>query len=256
MKIGETRGTRALGPTSATRPVGGASGATSASEARPVQDTVSVLGIPASEMTPKVQQAIMMLVQEVETLRQELARTNARLAEMERLADEDSLAPIPNRRAFVRELSRMISFTERYGGVSSLIYFDVNGLKVINDKHGHSAGDALLVHVSRVLTQNVRGSDVVARLGGDEFGVLLAQAPEDKANLKAASLAKSIEDSDFSWEGHAIPVHAAYGVYSFEGGVDVKTALDAADRAMYERKRHMKKAAVNGAPSAPGKPQR
>jgi diguanylate cyclase (GGDEF)-like protein len=154
---------------------------------------------------------------------------------------------VPNRRAFVRELSRMISFTERYGGVSSLIYFDVNGLKTINDRYGHSAGDALLVHVARILTENVRGSDVVARLGGDEFGVLLAQAEEDKANIKAAALAKALEDSSFAWQGQAIQVHAAFGVYSFEGGVDVKTALDAADRAMYERKRDMKKKAVNGA---------
>ena len=209
-----------------------------------------MLGIPASEMTPKVQQAIMTLVREVETLRQELARTHARLAEMERLADEDTLAQIPNRRAFVRELSRMISFTERYGGTSSLIYFDVNGLKDINDRFGHGAGDALLMHVARILTENVRESDVVARLGGDEFGVLLAQATEDKAHPKAASLAKALEESDFAWDGHTIQVHAAYGIYSFEGGVDVKTALDAADRAMYEQKRGMKKRTVNGAPAA------
>jgi diguanylate cyclase (GGDEF)-like protein len=247
MKIGESRGTRAVGPSSApARPAGSAP----TSAPRSIQDTVSVHGIPATEMTPKVQQAIMSLMQEVEALRQELSRTHARLAEMERLADEDSLAPVPNRRAFVRELSRMVSFTERYGGVSSLIYFDVNGLKEVNDRYGHSAGDALLVHVARILTENVRGSDVVARLGGDEFGVLLAQAEEDKANIKAASLAKALEDSDFSWKGEPIHVHAAFGVYSFDGRVDVKAALDAADRAMYKRKRDMKKKAVNGA--APG----
>ncbi|HKJ73675.1 MAG TPA: GGDEF domain-containing protein [Alphaproteobacteria bacterium] len=251
MKIRETRGAPAIG---STRPARAAGGTGSATESRPIQDTVSVLGIPASEMTPKVQQAIMTLVQEVESLRQELARTHARLTEMERLADEDSLAPIPNRRAFVRELTRMISFTERYGGTNSLIYFDVNGLKEINDKFGHSAGDALLVHVARLLTENVRESDMVARLGGDEFGVLLAQAKEENAHPKAASLAKALEDSTFVWDGNRIPVHAAYGVYSFEGGVDVMAALDAADRAMYERKRHMKKNA-GASSAAPPKPQ-
>jgi diguanylate cyclase (GGDEF)-like protein len=251
MKIRETRSSPAIGATRATRPVG-ASG--TVTENRPIQDTVSVLGIPANEMTPKVQQAIMTLVQEVESLRQELARTHARLAEMERLADEDSLAPVPNRRAFVRELSRMISFTERYGGVNSLVYFDVNGLKQINDHYGHSAGDALLVHVADLLTKNVRESDIVARLGGDEFGVLLAQADEEKANTKAASLAQTLEDSNFMWDGHKIPVHAAYGIYAFTGGVDVKTALDAADRAMYERKRHMKKNGASTTPTGPAAP--
>ena len=92
------------------------------------------MGIPEAEFTPKVRAAIMALMEEVDRLRRELQQTPARIAYLEQLADEDSLPPIANRRAFVRELSRMMSFAERYDTPASVIYFDVNDLKVINDR--------------------------------------------------------------------------------------------------------------------------
>jgi len=112
-------------------------------------DSATVMGIPEPELTPKVRQAILTLMQEVENLRSEVERANSRLAHMERLADQDALVPIPNRRAFVREMSRVISYNERYDAVSSLVYLDLNDFKEINDKHGHAAGDAVLMHVAR-----------------------------------------------------------------------------------------------------------
>src|SRR5581483_1972703 len=103
----------------------------------------------------------------------ELVQANARIVELERLADEDALMPVANRRAFVRELSRMIAFTQRYGLPSSVVYFDINGMKQINDSHGHTAGDAALQHIAKILVDNIRSSDLVGRLGGDEFAVIL-----------------------------------------------------------------------------------
>ena len=129
---------------------------------------------------------------EREAMQRELEDARAKIAQLERLADEDSLAPIANRRAFVRELSRMIAFTRRYGPPSSVIYFDVNGMKQINDTHGHPAGDAALRHVAEILSKNVRESDIVGRLGGDEFGVILAQTSQEQANAKAVALAQAI----------------------------------------------------------------
>jgi diguanylate cyclase (GGDEF)-like protein len=69
-----------------------------------------------------------------------------------------------------------MAFSERYDSPSSLVYFDVNGLKPINDSHGHSAGDADLMRIVDVLVKNVRESDVVGRRGGDEFSIILSQA--------------------------------------------------------------------------------
>ena len=87
------------------------------------------------------------------------------------------MLPLLNRRAFVRELTRYISFAGRYNTPASLIYFDLNHLKKTNDTLGHAAGDAVLAHFTEVLTAHVRDSDSVGRLGGDEFGVLLCPMP-------------------------------------------------------------------------------
>lgn len=174
---------------------------------------------------------------ENEAMRRELEAARIRIVQLERLADEDSLAPIANRRAFVRELSRMIAFTRRYGPPSSVIYFDVNGMKLINDTHGHPAGDAALRHVAEILCNNVRESDIVGRLGGDEFGVILAQTNQEQATAKAIALAEAIAAKTLHWGEIKITVTAAYGVYSFTGSDDPQVAIEAADKAMYTQKR-------------------
>jgi diguanylate cyclase (GGDEF)-like protein len=236
MKIGENKPVRDVGSVqrAGAKPAAGQGGSSSAQRA---SDTVEVLGIPANEFTPKVQQAIMTLMAEVEKLRRELQQTQARIADLEQLADQDPLAPIANRRAFVRELSRMLSFAERYSTPSSIVYFDVNGLKGINDTYGHSAGDAVLSQVANTLTKNVRDSDFVARLGGDEFGVILTYTDAETAKAKADSLAQMISEQATPWKDQMLRVSVAYGIYSFKGGEDVAHALEAADKAMYAHKR-------------------
>ena len=189
------------------------------------------------EPNSSVQEMLARLQAEREAMQRELEEARARIVQLERLADEDSLAPIANRRAFVRELSRMIAFTRRYGSPSSVIYFDVNGMKQINDTHGHPAGDAALRHVADVLCANVRESDIVGRLGGDEFGVILAQTSQEQANAKAISLAEGIGATSLRWGKFEIPISAAYGVYSFTGSDDAQVAIEAADKAMYKQKR-------------------
>jgi diguanylate cyclase (GGDEF)-like protein len=197
----------------------------------------ALAGLNDSELTPPVRNALTRLVDDGDQLRRELASARERIALLERLADEDALMPIANRRAFVRELQRMIGFAERYGLPSSVVYFDVNGMKQINDCHGHPAGDAALLHVAELLHDNIRSSDVVGRLGGDEFGVILAQTNREQAERKAAALAETIVARPLRWGDVVIPVSAAYGVYSFAGKDDPQVAIEAADRAMYQQKR-------------------
>ncbi len=240
MKISTTPGVVRTAPA---RPAGRTERTGSASDAgrvRRIEDTVQVLGIPPEEMTDRVQHAILSLMQEVENLRHELDRTNRRLREMEDVADTDALLPIPNRRAFVRELSRMISFAERYGTPSTLMFIDLNDMKVINDKYGHEAGDRALFHVARLLVDNVRTTDVIARLGGDEFGVILAQADEKIGAEKASSLAEIIAQAPIKIGDDEIKMSLAFGTYTFRSGDQPDDALDKADKAMYENKRDMK----------------
>jgi diguanylate cyclase (GGDEF)-like protein len=232
----EIRDTKPVSRATSTRKAAAASGAVSAEPAA-IEEAVSLAGVPESEMTPRVRQALMSLLGEVDRLRRELDDSRNRIAFLERLADEDSLMPIANRRAFVRELSRMMAFAQRYGTPASVIYFDLDGLKAVNDEQGHAAGDAALQHIAQILVDSVRNTDVVGRLGGDEFGVLLVQTDEETAARKADSLAETIRARPLLWQGKEIALSAAYGVHSFDGSENAAEALDAADRAMYERKR-------------------
>jgi diguanylate cyclase (GGDEF)-like protein len=213
--------------------------ATAAQATQPVTDpgaTATVMGIPETELTPRVRDAIMRLMGEVDQLRNELNRTRHRLAELERLADRDTLTPLYNRRAFVRELSRAMAHVERYGRPSVLIYFDLNGLKEINDKEGHGAGDAALIQVGQILLDNTRESDIVARLGGDEYGVILSETDPQQGREKADHLAEAIRRRPLHWEGKVLPLDAAYGVYPLKPGEDPGAALAAADQMMYSHK--------------------
>ena len=194
-------------------------------------------GISEESLSPELRAAVAGLAAERDRLREELAKARVKIASLERLADEDALTPVANRRAFVRQLTRMIAFTHRYGVPASVVYFDVNNMKQINDAHGHPAGDAALRHIAGVLRDNIRSSDVVGRLGGDEFGVILAQTDEEQAHGKAAALAEAIVRAPLRWDGLDLPVSAAYGVHSFSGNDDPQHAIEAADRAMYEQKR-------------------
>jgi diguanylate cyclase (GGDEF)-like protein len=169
-------------------------------------------------------------------LKAELAAMQARLAEAERLADHDALTPVLNRRAFVRELQRTIAYCERYGAEASLVFFDLDGFKAVNDTHGHAAGDAALRAVATILSAHVRESDLVGRLGGDEFGVILAQADNMAAVVKAASLAQQIEAETILFEGRRVQVGASFGVRTFEKGMDAAQMLAEADAAMFVRK--------------------
>jgi diguanylate cyclase (GGDEF)-like protein len=206
-------------------------------QAPAVESALKLAGIVEADLNSRGRAALVRLLAENDAMRRELAEARTRIVELERLADEDALAPIANRRAFIRELSRMIAFTRRYGPPSSVIYFDVDGLKLINDTHGHPAGDAALRHIAAILCKNVRSSDVVGRLGGDEFGVVLAQTSQEQATTKAVLLAQRIGATPLRWGKVKIRVSAAYGVYTFTGSDDAQVAIEAADKAMYRQKR-------------------
>lgn len=185
------------------------------------------------------EQAILRLLDEIEALRAELEANKRRIAYLENLADRDPLTPVVNRRAFMRELERAKSYAERYGGPASLIYLDLDGMKALNDAHGHACGDRALMVVAETLVANVRASDVVGRLGGDEFGVILARADAAAAGEKAAGLAKTIASAriDTDTNSGAVTLTASWGVVELGAARDAADAMERADRAMYARKR-------------------
>ena len=174
------------------------------------------------------------LERENAVLRAYVAELEARLKVLERLADSDTLTPLPNRRFFMRAVERAIAQLDRHGTPAALLFIDLNRLKEINDSHGHSVGDEALVHTAWVLREKVRTGDIVARIGGDEFGVLLDYTDEAAAAEKAEALCKAITDRPLHGR---IPVSCSIGIAPLLKDDTPETALSRADSAMYRSKR-------------------
>lgn len=200
-------------------------------------DSAAFLGLTEADMTPKVMEALQTLMAEIDDLRSEVAMLKLRLNEAQLQADMDVLTPVLNRRAFLREMKRVSAFAQRYGSPASVVFFDLDDFKAVNDRFGHAAGDEALKAVAKRLLANVRESDVVGRMGGDEFAVLLAQADKETALAKAQSLADAIRDTPVQFGEWSAPLHVSYGVREIAPGADPEEALAEADAAMFVRKR-------------------
>jgi diguanylate cyclase (GGDEF)-like protein len=176
------------------------------------------------------------LAAEVDALAAQLAASRARISELEARVDIDPLTDILNRRGFERELKRSLAYVKRYGASVALVYLDLDGFKPVNDRHGHSAGDAVLKAVAAALSRNVRASDVVARLGGDEFAVLLWNVNAPDAAAKAVALEAAVYATPVRWDNATLVVGASAGL-ALLGALDSPAEMLArADAAMYARK--------------------
>ena len=176
------------------------------------------------------------LVAEIVRLRGQVAQLNERVEQLDRLAHQDTLMDLPNRRGFMRALERLIDRAQRYGHGAAMLFVDLDGLKMINDTFGHRAGDEALIQVAQLLSGGVRRSDVVARIGGDEFGILLESADEENAHETANRLVDLICDCEFSHEGVSLPLSVAIGVGMIDGEVSADDVMARADEEMYRRK--------------------
>jgi diguanylate cyclase (GGDEF)-like protein len=172
----------------------------------------------------------------VRRLRQELAQARAEIEQLKATAETDFLLDVLNRRGFERELSRSIAFIKRYSASGALLVLDVDRLKPINDAFGHAAGDKVLKAIAQTLSSQVRASDVIGRLGGDEFAVLLWNLSETDARAKAVELEQAVDELRLSFAGKTVRTGASVGVAILDNHSEMRTALEAADSAMYVRK--------------------
>ena len=192
-----------------------------------------MLGIPEAKLPPAVSLAASALLERVDDVSRELSRTKEHLAELERLVDVDCLAPIPNRRAFMRRLNWAITMHERYNHPSTILYFDLNNFKQLNDEYGHAAGDLAIRHIAQLLASTMRESDFVARIGGDEFAVIMYYADTEAAQKRGARISQKLENTPLIYNGEPITLSSSYGYYTLQNGDDPESALAAADMSMY-----------------------
>ncbi|MBO7550421.1 MAG: diguanylate cyclase [Fibrobacter sp.] len=148
----------------------------------------------------------------------------------------DDLTKCYNRRHAMYTLREWFSRSKRYGTSFSLVYFDLNGLKLVNDKYGHQAGDLLLRSVVGVVKKLLRDSDVLFRMGGDEFMVLCPDTDRQGALTCAERMQNAVSGITIVDQS----VTFAYGIaHSSEDYKDMDDMLHSADASMYECKKQM-----------------
>ena len=202
-----------------------------------VSERIRMLGIPEDDLSEPVVLAVSALFEKLDDMSMELGQAKEHLKEIESLVDVDVLAPVPNRRAFMRRLSWVISMQERYGHPSSILYFDLNDFKTINDTFGHAAGDMAIRHVASLLTSMKRESDFLARIGGDEFAVILYYASEEDTKKRAITIAEKIRSTPFIFNNRPLTVTSAVGIHTLKKGETAEDALSKADLSMFENKK-------------------
>jgi diguanylate cyclase (GGDEF)-like protein len=153
------------------------------------------------------------------------------------MANRDGLTGLYNARFFHEALARELDRVKRSGRPLSVILFDADRFKRINDRFGHPAGDQILQHVARIARSVLRGYDVLARYGGEEFIAMLSDTTQAQAALLAERLRKLVEQQPHTTEdGETIKVTISLGIAQAHAPYDKKDLISAADQALYRAK--------------------
>jgi diguanylate cyclase (GGDEF)-like protein len=164
----------------------------------------------------------------------------AQFEQMRYLADHDPLTHLPNRRAFMRELVLSVTDAVESDAPLALVVLDLDGLKELNDRHGHATGDDCLIRMGRLLRTELRPRDQAFRIGGDEFAILLPGTTKGDAEEVTARLVEWLERSGRS---SILRIEASFGIAARDSAEDTPDGLlRAADEAMY-RVKHQRKLA-------------
>lgn len=174
----------------------------------------------------------------IERLRASLLEGERQRAELHELATHDQLTGLLNRAAATEALARDLAGQDRHGRRTMVLFVDLDGLKQLNDVHGHEAGDAALVLVAEALRATTRASDAVARYGGDEF--LVVGSVEETAEVEALAerIRRRISTSELVWQDERLSISCSIGMAVSRSGEQVPDALvRRADAALYDAKR-------------------
>lgn len=153
------------------------------------------------------------------------------------LAERDSLTGLYNRRRFEEELARMLGDVTRHGNCGSLLFFDLDEFKYINDTFGHRAGDSILIRVAGAVGALIRSNEVFCRLGGDEFAILMPEASAEDAQALAERIVRAVAQIPFRFEGKNLRLTCSLGIAAYpEQAASAEELVAHADAAMYQAK--------------------
>jgi len=151
----------------------------------------------------------------------------------------DGLTKAFNKKYFTDGLESEFTYANRHGTPLSLVFFDLDHFKKVNDTYGHLAGDMVLSEVAGTLASTLRNEDVFARYGGEEFAIICRGSDIDQGTVVAERVRKAVERHSFLWNGTAIPVTISVGLATMPPAVakDSTALVALADAALYEAKR-------------------
>ncbi|EIC30364.1 MULTISPECIES: GGDEF domain-containing protein [Methylomicrobium] len=177
------------------------------------------------------------LNQKIQAMEMETGELKSKLVVANSRAFSDALTGLPNRLAYDNRLKYEIAHWQRYHTPLCLLIWDIDFFKKINDNFGHQLGDAVLKHVGRLFSENIRKTDFVARLGGEEFVVLMPNTRQLSAFQKAENLRDIIEKHQLNLNGTVHCITVSCGIAQLMKGDTYELIFERADRALYQAKK-------------------
>lgn len=156
--------------------------------------------------------------------------------EIYRMTIVDGLTQVNNKRYFLEFLDREMARCARYNRPLSLLLFDIDHFKRVNDDHGHLAGDAVLKRLAELVSQHIRKEECFARYGGEEFAVIMPETKLERAHIFAEKIRRMVESTEFWYEDRRIPVTVSIGIGEMGTHRDPMAFIAAADVQLYKAK--------------------
>lgn len=190
-----------------------------------------------NDLEAKVCQRTAELAQINQQLKNEIAENIKNEEKIKKMAYEDALTKLYNRRFFYEYLDQHVTYAMRYNKGFAVLFIDLDGFKLINDSLGHDMGDALLVRVAQILKKALRESDVLCRAGGDEFLILLHDTYLNDEVTQACQKILYLLERPIAMDSYNLHVSASIGIACFpQHGYSTELLIKNADIAMYEAK--------------------
>jgi len=151
-------------------------------------------------------------------------------------AQTDTLTEIPNRLGYEQRIAQEYARWKRFNNPLTLVVWDIDHFKRINDDYGHAAGDKALKTIAKLLSHKIRETDYFARYGGEEFVLIMPGANKDAAKDVAEKLREVVEESGFHFKGEPVSITVSAGVAEFSAGDTPQQVFERADKGLYKAK--------------------
>ncbi|HEY8037818.1 MAG TPA: GGDEF domain-containing protein [Methylobacter sp.] len=184
----------------------------------------------------KTQQQLDDLIDKIKDMESESCDLKSKLKIANTQALRDTLTGLPNRNAYNERLENEMARWKRYHSALSLIVWDIDRFKNINDSYGHKAGDKVLLLIAKQLSDHSRATDFISRFGGEEFTMLLPNTDGQSALILANQLRRIVEKTGFNAGGASVDITISCGVTEFILNDTDETAFERADKALYQAK--------------------